>query len=82
MRLFIATSFPVAVMQELNARIAQVKPKLAAASWVRPDAQHVTFAFLGEQEEALIERLAPPLEARLGALARFEARLLGCGFFP
>jgi 2'-5' RNA ligase len=82
MRLFIATSFPAAVMQPLNERIAQVKPKLAQASWVRSESQHLTFAFLGEQDETLLARLAPALETTLAGLPRFDARLLGCGFFP
>ena len=82
MRLFIATSFPVAVMSELNARVAAVKPKLGQASWVRPETQHLTFAFLGEQEESMVERISSPLEEHLGSVPRFQARLRGAGFFP
>lgn len=82
MRLFIATSFPVAIMRDLNARVGAVRPKLAQASWVRPETQHLTFAFLGEQEEALVDTIEPALKERLANLPRFEARLRGCGFFP
>ena len=82
MRLFIATSFPVAIMQDLNARVAAVKPKLAQASWVRPETQHLTFAFLGEQEESIVGRIEPALAKRLESLPRFDARFRGCGFFP
>ncbi|HEU4523174.1 MAG TPA: RNA 2',3'-cyclic phosphodiesterase, partial [Thermoanaerobaculia bacterium] len=74
--------FPAAIMQELNARVAVLKPKLAQASWVRPETQHLTFAFLGEQEEALVERITPALEQALVAFPRFDARFHGCGFFP
>lgn len=82
MRLFLATTFPAKITAELNARVAAVKPKLPAASWVRPEAQHLTFAFLGEQEEALVERLTPLLTAALQAVPAFEATLHGSGLFP
>jgi 2'-5' RNA ligase len=82
MRLFIATSFPTEVTADLNARIARLKPRLPAASWVRPEAQHLTLAFLAEQPETLVDALTPPLTSALGAIARFDASLSGCGFFP
>ncbi|HUP50165.1 MAG TPA: RNA 2',3'-cyclic phosphodiesterase [Thermoanaerobaculia bacterium] len=82
MRLFIATSFPEAITRDLNARVAGLKPRLAAAAWVRPGSQHLTFAFLGEQDEAVIGRLAPAVAQRLSSIDRFAARLRGAGFFP
>lgn len=82
MRLFIANSFPADVLRTLNDRVAPLKSKLPPASWVRAEAQHLTFAFLGEQEEKLIGRIAPLLEAQLRDVAKFDATLGGCGFFP
>jgi len=82
MRLFVATTFPQDVLRLLNERVAPVRPKLPPASWVRPETQHLTFAFLGEQPASLVERIAPLLAARVGKVARFEALLRGCGFFP
>ena len=82
MRLFLATTFPAATLAELNTCVAPLKPKLPAASWVRAEAQHLTFAFLGEQDAALVERVAEPLAAALKRLAPFAATLHGCGFFP
>jgi 2'-5' RNA ligase len=82
MRLFIATSFPEPVIRDLNAKVAQFKSRLPAASWVRPEAQHLTFAFLGEQPESLIATIATPLEAALAAVPRFEATIRGSGLFP
>ena len=76
MRLFIATSFPEAVLRPLNERVATLKSKLPRASWVRPETQHLTFAFLGEQEESLVDRLQVPCGKA------FEANFRGCGFFP
>ena len=82
MRLFIATHFPEEVLRDLNARAGTLKSRLPAASWVRPETQHLTFAFLGEQAETLVDQIADPLTAAVGAIPRFEARLRGCGFFP
>lgn len=82
MRLFIATHFPEAVLRDLNETVARVRPRLPAGSWVKPETQHLTFAFLGEQPETLIEKLVPPLESALGVIPRFEASLRGCGMFP
>ena len=73
MRLFIASTFPVT---ELNQLVEKVKPKLAHASWVRAESQHLTYAFLGEQEESVVDRI------HVDAGPKFEATLQGCGFFP
>lgn len=82
MRLFIAATFPEGELQAIDERIAKVRSKLPPASWVRPQTQHLTFAFLGEQSQALIDTLAPLVEREAAALPRFEARLTGSGFFP
>jgi 2'-5' RNA ligase len=82
MRLFIATSFPDAVLRDLNDRVAKLRPRLPAASWVRPESQHVTFAFLGEQPESLVAQIEPELTSALAAIPRFDARLQASGFFP
>ena len=54
MRLFIAISFPEQELRAISDRIAMVKSRLPPASWVRPETQHLTFAFLGEQPESLL----------------------------
>ena len=82
MRLFIATSFPPEVLRDLNDRAAQFKPRLPAASWVRPETQHLTLAFLGEQKESIIEQIDKPMREALSKAKRFEATLSNCGFFP
>lgn len=82
MRLFIAASFPESVTREINERVASVRSKLPPASWARPETQHLTFAFLGEQDESLIDKIAPELEKRMHGVERFTAVLHGCGFFP
>src|SRR5438874_97241 len=82
MRLFIAISFPEQELRAISDRIALVKSKLPPASWVRPETQHLTFAFLGEQPESLLAVLNPLVERSLSAVPRFEGRLHGSGFFP
>lgn len=82
MRLFIATAFPEEVLRALNARVTPIKTKVPPATWVRPETQHLTFAFLGDQDESLIDRLTPMVEQELAGVGRFEGTLHGCGFFP
>lgn len=82
MRLFIATNFPGEVLRELNERVAKLRPRLPAASWVREETQHLTFAFLGDQRETLVEQLSAPLADAIARVPRFEARLHASGFFP
>jgi RNA 2',3'-cyclic 3'-phosphodiesterase len=82
MRLFIATSFPPEVLRDLNDRVAQLRPRLPAASWVRPETQHLTLAFLGEQKDPIVDQLEEPLRAVCAKLPAFEASITSCGFFP
>ena len=82
MRLFIATNFPAMVLRQLNERVAKLRPRLPAASWVREETQHLTLAFLGEQPEANVDAVTPALTEALGKIDAFEARLTGAGFFP
>lgn len=82
MRLFIATTFPADVLRVLNDVVARVKTRLPPSSWVRPESQHLTFAFLGEQDEAILPKLGELVEAKLAEVRPFEAQLRGCGFFP
>ena len=82
MRLFVATRFPDAVIRELNERVSRVKSRLPPSSWVRPEAQHLTYAFLGEQSEAAVAKLTSAIEQSLRVVPGFEARVKDCGFFP
>lgn len=82
MRLFIAATFPVEVLRGVNERVAGLKSRLPPASWVRAESQHLTFAFLGEQPESLVETLTTPLTNALAGISPFDARLRGSGFFP
>lgn len=82
MRLFIAVNFPPAILGDLNAKLASLRSRLPAASWVKEGTQHVTLAFLGEQPESRVETIAKDLIDAMDRIPAFEARLHGCGFFP
>jgi RNA 2',3'-cyclic 3'-phosphodiesterase len=82
MRLFIAVTFPEPILGSLNERLEKLKPRLPRASWVRCESQHLTFAFLGEQDETAVARIAGELEPRMQKTKVFGAALHGCGFFP
>jgi len=82
MRLFLAIAFPEDVLRALNERVSSIKTKVPPASWVRPETQHLTFAFLGEQDQSLIDRLSPLVEQELSGVGRFDGSLRGSGFFP
>src|SRR6266446_4781184 len=82
MRLFLATTLPPDVIRPVNDRIAAIRSKLPAASWTRPEAQHLTLAFLGDRDEKIVEKLAPLVSQAVAAVPRFEATVQGYGFFP
>lgn len=82
MRLFIAATFPRDLLRELNDRVTRLRPRLPHAVWVRPESQHVTFAFLGDQADRVIDDISPPMTTALQKHSGFEARLRNCGFFP
>ena len=82
MRLFIAATFPDAVLRPLNERVTPLRSRLPPASWVRPETQHLTLAFLGEQDASVVDSLTTLVGSRVGEVPKFEAKLQGCGFFP
>ena len=82
MRLFIAASFPAAILAHLEERVQRLRPRLPSASWVKAESRHLTFAFLGEQPESLIDLVEKNVNAVIGSVPAFEASLRGCGVFP
>lgn len=81
MRLFVAIELPGDVKQQIAARVELVRAQLPAASWGRPEAYHVTVAFIGDQPESV----TGPIEAQLQASVRdrrFAVEIKGAGFFP
>jgi RNA 2',3'-cyclic 3'-phosphodiesterase len=82
MRLFIAAALPADIVAGLDRAVREARSLMPVASWTRPEAQHLTMAFLGDQESDVPDAIAGQLGPDLAAESSVEARLSGCGFFP
>src|SRR5688572_16529222 len=82
MRLFIACNFSPEAIAQVEKAMTAARPKLPKASWLKPEALHLTVAFLGEQESQIIEALESPLVEHLAEIPAITARLTTPGFFP
>ncbi len=58
MRLFVAIEISDVLRNSVELRIESTRARLPAASWLRPDALHLTLAFLGEQSDESVETIA------------------------
>ena len=87
MRVFVAIDIGDAMRREAQRVIAALTTKLEQVKeppkvvWVRPTALHVTIKFLGEVDEAEVERLKPMLSPPI-AIAPFDVSWRGIGAFP
>ena len=82
MRLFIASNFQVATVLAIEAAVARVQPRLPRSSWLKSEAYHLTYAFLGEHPESVVAPLSASLRKHLGDVSRIETRVGEPGFFP
>lgn len=82
MRLFVALEVPQGLRDEVFERARRAGAELPKARWVRPEAMHLTLAFLGETDEGLLPALDTALEPAMASLRPFELRLHGLGAFP
>jgi 2'-5' RNA ligase len=62
MRLFVAVTPPQQVLDELEARVAPLRPAWPGLRWTGPEAWHLTLAFLGEVSEQTAAALGPRLD--------------------
>jgi 2'-5' RNA ligase len=86
MRAFVALTPPAPVLAELAEAVAPLRAAAPDLRWTPPAQWHLTLAFLGEIDEAVLpsltERLAraarrhPPMALALGAGGRFGDRVL------
>lgn len=81
MRLFVALDVPDAVRRALSEVIAQLKPSLSAARWVRPESMHLTLKFLGETDPQKLGSIRATL-AKIHSSQPVELQFHGLGFFP
>jgi 2'-5' RNA ligase len=82
MRLFIATRLDDPAAERIHAAFAGARSCTGRASWVRPHAFHLTYAFIGEQNEGAAARIANALPAAVSGLGCYDGGLSGGGFFP
>lgn len=73
---------PSAVRRLVSRSIAEVRPRLPDAQWVKAGAYHLTLHFLGEVEESLIIELSDQLRPVFEGHEQFSAQLGAGGTFP
>lgn len=82
MRAFFAVELPAEVHAIVDRGLSELRRRIPAARWVRPEGVHVTLRFLGEREPALLTALADAVAGELKALPPAEVALTEAGFFP
>lgn len=82
MRLFVALDLPEALAAEVGRRCSEARRHLPRARWVRPEALHLTLAFLGERDEELLPTLREALVPAFATVEPFSLRLEDGGTFP
>lgn len=82
MRLFVASRIDETAARRIDQGLASAKARTSRATWVQPHAYHLTYAFLGEQDESARSRVAAALPADLAGLQAYAGVLSGGGFFP
>jgi 2'-5' RNA ligase len=84
MRLFVAAELPAELRRRLGEVQRDLKDLPLSVRWVRPEAMHLTFVFLGEvaasRREAIEQALAQPDGA--AAVDAFRLTVRGLGTFP
>jgi 2'-5' RNA ligase len=81
-RAFIAVEIDPRVIDHISAAITELKSRVPAVRWVTPTNFHLTLKFLGDVEEAQINRIGAALEEQLHPFPRFTINAKGLGVFP
>jgi len=82
MRLFVGLAPPAAVLDDLDAACAPLRPGRDDLRWTSRELWHITLAFLGEVGEQSLDRLLPRLERAARRHLAFGLSLAGAGAFP
>lgn len=82
MRLFVGLAPPAAVLDDLDAACAPLRPLRHDLRWTSRAAWHITLAFLGEVTDVSLTRLLPRLERAAGRHRAVSLGLAGAGAFP
>lgn len=81
-RLFIATSLPPDLKENIGRVVSPLRGQIAGGSWPRSETYHLTYEFLDEQPPELVPRLEAALRDTLAGFAAFNATVGSSGFFP
>lgn len=82
MRLFVAADLPDATRREIASLQGRLRPMSLPVRWVAVEGIHLTWKFLGETGEDMIDRLAAGLEEAAAMSAPFLMEPRGLGAFP
>jgi RNA 2',3'-cyclic 3'-phosphodiesterase len=81
-RLFVAVVPPSAILDELDATVASLRPAWPALRWTGRPAWHLTLAFLGEVSEQSAAALGPRLGRAAHRHPSLSLSFAGGGAFP
>lgn len=82
MRLFVGLAPPPAVLDDLDAACAPLRPLRGDLRWTSREAWHITLAFLSEVTDPSLTRLLPRLERAARRHRPFPLSLADAGAFP
>src|SRR5437764_982122 len=82
MRLFVAIALPGIAAEELDQVVAPLRAHWPGLRWTGRDAWHLTLAFLGEVDEAVLPELSKRLQRAAGRHPPLALALAGAGAFP
>ncbi len=81
MRIFLAVSPPAILARELHAARAVLRDVWSGVRWVKPENFHITLVFLGEQDDAQIERVIAAVGPAIKEQEVFDVAFDGAGCF-
>lgn len=81
-RLFVALDLGPDLRRELAACVQRLRPAVPETKWVRPEAMHLTLAFLGDTPLERLDELSAVLTAVTSGTAPFSCAVKGIGVFP
>ena len=82
MRLFVAITPPEMALDELETAVTPLRAAWPDLRWSAQQSWHVTLAFLGEVDEAALDRLSERLERAASRHAGLDLSAVGAGAFP
>jgi 2'-5' RNA ligase len=80
MRLFLALDIDDAIRERITRFVDGVRNFAPDARWMQPESLHVTLKFIGEQPEAIVEKIKQAMATVSAASTQIHFR--GYGFFP